>query len=371
MVRTTVRTFHAGAYAAGLTLGLTLTAAVAVSQPTYTVVDLGYAAHPTAIDQDGTVVGTRPVDGDTQATRWSPRGMPTTLRPLPGALTAQATSVQGRWTCGASLTAPEGGSWHAVLWRDTGAPQDLHPPTLDPTLSSWCTGVAGPDLQVGYADDPAHPHLGFFLPVLWVKGIMQYVPTLGGTYGLLRGVNAKGHAVGGAALADRWFHAILVVHGLPVDLDPGPGGSSQAWAINAHEVVIGYTSRGGDTGFRWSPTDGLTALLPRPGDTYSQAWGLNDVRAEADDRRRPGRAGRSEQIVGHSCLVLGYAREVCTAMLWQDEDALDLTTRLLTPGWALQRANAVNDAGRIVGLGQLTGEPHGVLLVPTGPLAGR
>jgi hypothetical protein len=43
---------------------------------------------------------------------------------------------------------------------------------------------------------------------------------------------------------------------------------------------------------------------------------------------------------------------------------VDLNTLVTAPGWTLEAATGINNAGRIVGNGRLNGVPHAWLLLP-------
>jgi hypothetical protein len=127
------------------------------------------------------------------------------------------------------------------------------------------------------------------------------------------------------------------------------GLGSVALAINDHKMVVGsvtFPDRG--QAFWWLPFVGMQ-LLPRPaGLHHTMAYGVN----------------ASGVIVGIGLQSWGDRGR---ALLWEGGQVADLNTRIVTPGWLLEHALALNDAGQITGYGQIHGVVHGFLLSPLPP----
>jgi hypothetical protein len=129
---------------------------------------------------------------------------------------------------------------------------------------------------------------------------------------------------------------VLWERGTPRDIGSFGG---VAWntpmAINDRGVVVGFANAAGTTGdvfneraFIWSERHGFHELAPLPGDTRSQALGVNN----------------REQVVG-----LSRGPNGSRAVIWQAGRGTDL--KALVPGFAgrLVYANDINDRGVITG----------------------
>jgi probable HAF family extracellular repeat protein len=134
------------------------------------------------------------------------------------------------------------------------------------------------------------------------------------------------------------------------------GGGGEAVAINDNNMVVGtaINSDGHWEAFLWTADTGMVGLGSLGG---NESW--------ATDINNRG------QVVGWSDKFVRFSR---VAFLWQDGQMFDLNQ--ITDGadgkhW-LQRANAINDAGHIVGVLRITkpvSEQHAFLLAPTIPPA--
>jgi hypothetical protein len=70
-------------------------------------------------------------------------------------------------------------------------------------------------------------------------------------------------------------------------------------------------------------------------------------------------------IVGGSILPGPvFGSEVDRAVRWREGVLEDLNTLVDVPGWELQEARAINDAGQILGAGRFQGQPRAWLLTP-------
>jgi probable HAF family extracellular repeat protein len=178
--------------------------------------------------------------------------------------------------------------------------------------------------------------------------------TLGGPMSSAAAVNAFGQVAGTsywAATPDATSfeeHAVLWSDGRLTDLGTFPSTQPRAWSygINDAGSVVGMSLSGPRLWWRaflWQPSTGMVDLgwLPdKKGNQHSWAYDIND-------------AG---QVVG-----LSNGR----AFLWSAGSMVDLNTLIpKTSGWVLERAHAINDAGWIVGQGQIRQRTHAFLLIP-------
>jgi len=126
-----------------------------------------------------------------------------------------------------------------------------------------------------------------FTPVVWeVSGEPRALPTLGGGYGIVRGLSDSGVAVGDAVRADGADHAVMWdAAGRITDLSlPSGARSAKAEAILPNGVIAG------------------TAELPVPGGWRTQAVQWTTPGAV---RLLPSAAGAAANA-GHSTTVVGY-----------------------------------------------------------------
>ncbi|HEX8202689.1 MAG TPA: PEP-CTERM sorting domain-containing protein, partial [Isosphaeraceae bacterium] len=161
--------------------------------------------------------------------------------------------------------------------------------------------------------------------------------------------------VGEAATAGGDFHAFLWAGGAMQDLGTLGGAASQARAINAAGQVVGWSHRADGTSPHafLSRAGVMIDLGTLPG--FSGSW-ANGINARG-------------QIVGFAGVVddrLGTFTQ--RAFLVEDGVMTDLNA-LIPPdtGWTLAAADAINDAGQIVGFGLIGGEKHAFLLTPVTP----
>lgn len=178
--------------------------------------------------------------------------------------------------------------------------------------------------------------------------------TLGGPVSSAAAVNASGQVAGmsyvpvtpGATSFEE--HAVLWSGGKATDLGAFSSSQPRAWSngINDAGSVVGMSYSGPRLWWRaflWQPSTGMVDLgwLPdKKGNQHSWAYDIND-------------AG---QVVGMS-----NGR----AFLWSSGVMVDLNTLIpKTSGWILERAHAINDAGWIVGQGQIRQRTHAFLLIP-------
>jgi len=185
----------------------------------------------------------------------------------------------------------------------------------------------------------------------WTNGTLTTLGQLnGGTSSLALGVNDPGWAVGSASRpAALKPTATLWVGNSPTDLGGLGGDWSQANAINNQNRVVGiaHLPSGETHGFLFE-LDGTGVVTQRTdlgvlGDQYSTALAINN----------PG------EVVGTSDN---------RAFVWSEGVMRDLNTLIdAGSGWVLNNATGINDAGQIVGVGSLGGDPfRAFVLTPTG-----
>jgi len=145
--------------------------------------------------------------------------------------------------------------------------------------------------------------------------------------GIAYDVNCRGWVVGGTggsgSSAFFWDGQSLTT------IKPAGAGDAIAYAVNEAGVVALYatfSSAPWGQAFTWSRDGGLQALAQMPGQSWAEAWGIN----EAGD------------VVGWIEDAAGFAH----ATLWQGGARTDLGG-LSAPNWSA--AFDINDAGQVVG----------------------
>jgi probable HAF family extracellular repeat protein len=173
-------------------------------------------------------------------------------------------------------------------------------------------------------------------PFIWEKGRMTDI-SLGGSLGGAGLINNRGQAIGDSNLpGDTEDHAFLWSNGAVHDLGTLGGTFSQPTGLTELTHISGVASPLGDQvvhAVLWK--DGsIHDLGSVDGDGCSWAWGLNS----------------RDQVVGISNPYCDFT--VARAFLWDHGTMVDLNT--LVPADStlhLVYAEAINDAGEIVGIG--------------------
>lgn len=191
------------------------------------------------------------------------------------------------------------------------------------------------DAVAGIADPFADEAVRGFL---YRYGHAELVPTLGGDFSFVTGLNNKDAIVGwastgGGSASDPQYHAILFKDGTTHDLGTlASGQRSQAFGINDRWQIVG-TSRiapdvAGDTEHPFLYQYGRMTDLGTLGGSGGRALAINNGGA----------------IVGEASDVDDMRR----AFLYQGHKMLDLNRLTAVPaGWQLVTAEDINDRGQI------------------------
>lgn len=185
---------------------------------------------------------------------------------------------------------------------------------------------------VGFSSTANETH-----PVLWRNGQIIDL-SLGGTVGGSGAINDRGQAIGDSTLAgDAEDHAFFWSGQKLYDLGTLGGTLSLPTGLTQDGYVSGVATTTNDELLHaviWGNRR-IKDLGTVPGDACSWAWGLNE----------------KHQVVGIS-LPAPCDRSIAHAFLWEQGSMVDLNT-LIPPDSGLQLvyAEAINDAGEIVGIG--------------------
>ena len=182
----------------------------------------------------------------------------------------------------------------------------------------------------------------------WNNGVFTDLGVPYGNQSTARSINNLG-----AIVVDSWLssgHSYLYSNGqfTPLLTDVPSVSFSYSRGINDAGMVVGAAtlSNGAQVGYVWQ--NGVTTLLPTPA---------------GKDRPSPQSVNSSSVIAGSAWDTVHYPGS--RACVW-NEGQVAFLDDMLAPdsGWALVHATDINDAGQIVGDGQLNGAPHGFLLTP-------
>jgi probable HAF family extracellular repeat protein len=217
-----------------------------------------------------------------------------------------------------------GGNYHGFLYS-SGTMTDLG--TLPGGSSSYAYGINNNGQVVGQSGGQAFLYSG---------GTMTGLGTLpGGSGSCAYGINNNGQVVGWIPDVNGYGHAFLYGGGTMTDLGAlFPGRHSYAYGIDDNGQVVGRASTLiGEDAFLYSG-GAMMDLGTLPGGTASQAYGINN----------------KGQVVGASNTTNvpnGYH-----AFLYSGGVMVDLNTLISTnSGWILDCAEAINNNGQIVALG--------------------
>ena len=340
--------------------------------PSYTVIDLGTlpggaSSSASAVNESGQVVGTSIPPGPSgynHAFLWQ-NGVTSDLGTLGGNNSVAADINNAGQIVGSA--APAGVTFHhAVLWQN-GAINDLG--TLGGDRSS-ARAINNLGQIVGYSrianDDPNDFH-----SFVWENGVMYdlfaLLPANSGwapELDLGIDINDNGQIVG-RGLVNGQNHAFrltdndgIFANGGAVIIDLGTLGGPQAEAtdINASGQVVGWSNNKFGSPHAFRSSGGVMTDLKTLSNNLTNGNNSSDANAIND-------AG---QIVGSSLYEYTGFSWTYHAVLWQNGKINDLNKQLPRgSAWELTWATDINNAGQIVGQGGIGGQSHAFLLVPS------
>jgi probable HAF family extracellular repeat protein len=299
-----------------------------------------------ALWRDGVLVDLGTLGGPNSGVEWPVKNNRGIIAGI--SQTAQPDPLAENWSCAAFFPAATA-TGHQCLgfaWQN-GVMQPL--PTLGGT-NGFATGVNNEGEIVGWAENTVHdptcvaPQVLQFRAVVWGPDpgqIRQLPPLRGDTVSAATALNDHGQVVGISGICDRAvgrfsaIHAVFWQNGKPIDLGSLGG---VAWntpmAINEQGDIVGFANDSAAAGGHFA----AHAFL------WTSATGMRDLGTLPGDSTSQalGINGRG-QIVGESCDA-GFN---CRAVTWQNGQISDLNQ----PGAVdtLIFANDINDSGAITG----------------------
>jgi probable HAF family extracellular repeat protein len=337
----------------GISLVSLLVAATGASAQTYELVDLGAYVSPEDVNEAREVVGSMgAVAGERSAFVYSFDGMPMALPGTVAWAINDAGRIVGNTETGAFVV--DRGT-PALEWDDVGA--------FGVSPSGLVSGNTA--LENPYRSSPRPLAPALYDGTTWSHLDVARVYPRGRRDGIyadlyvLWDVNDTGIAVGSrersglvgssAVVTDPDFQSLEF---LPI-LNGG-----RAFAINEQAQIVGATGEYSASGIfehAFSYAAGTVTDLGTLGGLRSRALDVND-------------AG---QVVGTSSTTPEMSSiprpDLQHAFLWQGDTGLvDLNGLVDAPDWILTSATSINDAGDIVGMALLEGQPHGFLLLAEG-----
>jgi probable HAF family extracellular repeat protein len=173
---------------------------------------------------------------------------------------------------------------------------------------------------------------------VYFNGVLSNLGTLGADYSAAFEVNDAGEIVGESAVNSTDVHGFVYMNGTMTDVGTLGGTSSSAFLVNSAGLAAGVASTTGDAelhGFVYS-----NATMTDLG-----TLGIGTISV-------PNAINSKGQIVGVSFIDSTNEH----AFLWENGTLTDLNTLLpANSGWELIQAFYLNDAGRVVGVGNHDG----------------
>jgi uncharacterized membrane protein len=297
----------------------------------------------------------RVVDGQIHGLVGPPQGDHIDLGLLPNGTFLYPFSMHEGHVVGMASTGPYGLYTHGFGFETTTGLVDLGT-AGGPELYSVAMDLNSTDI-FGYGTTPTSAEV---LPFWWKGGtVLTVLATLGGSTGWINAANEAGVAVGTAATAAGVLHAALwKLDGTVLDLHTLAEGTSVAVDINTAGKIAGDVQT--PDGMRGFVTTGdgsdMTVLRTLPGDAWAGIYSINE-------------GGES---VGHSAHYHmdpadpAHPRIHERATAWDVHGMpVDLAARVVNgTGWLLDRAQSINTAGIIVGMGTYQGMTMGFVLMP-------
>ena len=181
--------------------------------------------------------------------------------------------------------------------------------------------------------------------------------TLGGTYGIARGINDAGAVVGASSDVAGNTHAFVYANGTMTDIGTLGGNNSSAAAINNKGQVAGVADGpDGSYAFLYSPGTGMLNLGTLPDGVFSRAEGINDAGVVVGGSL----TGPSPLPLFHAFIYEGGAMTDLGSFTGAYSVAQSINDRGAVVGWSNAGLNLdhafLYSAGVMTDLGTLTGQ---------------
>jgi probable HAF family extracellular repeat protein len=339
-----------------------------------------------SVNDIGTITGLSLLpNGDAHAALWRARGTTATdLGTLGGAnsgvewpnhnlilvagisQTSKPDPLGEQWSCSAFI-GYTGNTCLGFAW----GPGGMQPlPTLGGN-NGFATGANAWGQIVGWAETTVHdptcvaPQVLQFEAVLWdgERRAHALPPLPGDRDSAATAINDSGDVAGISGICQNAVgdlsaeHAVMWHNDVPTNIgNLGGAGWNTPMAINDRDEIVGFSDQTGDDGgnspnsvaFLWTRSGGIVNLHALPGDTASQALGVNI----------------QGTIVGISCPTVACATS--RAFIYENGMMTDLNTLVPAGSPFLLYANDINDEGVITGLAvTASGEPVAFRAVPS------
>ena len=319
---------------------------------TYNVTDLGAGVSPSAINASGEIVGSQLVGTSGMHAFSYSNGHVVDLGTLPGDLSSIAFGIN---TSGQIVGKSSDMVTHSEAFRYQGGSM-TGLGTLPGDTASSAAAVNDSGIIVGTSSHTVTN--GSVIHAFRYDGTMHDLGSLGGPTAFAIAVNNSGLIVGQADPAGdaTGLNAHAVIFGATItDLNQPLWSQSGALGVNGQGQIVGF----------FVPGDGHQHPFLRTVDGV-----IHDLGFPAGfDRAYANAVNNLGDAVGFAEPGLNASGD--HAVLFSGGQALDLNNFIpANSGWVLQSAGGINDAGEIIGQGELNGVPHGFLLAIPEPGAG-